>query len=522
MDPVRKIVSGRLRVQTAGPHPDANVLSAFAERALRETERAQVLAHLSECTDCRRIVFFALPDSAQTQKVLVAKDGLATRFALRWGTLVAVIAAAAILVVSTRHHDAVSVYKQAAPVKELGQMAAQLKTPADVGEMHARRAERENKTSAVLEYSEKKAIPAPKHMTAKPAGKFDFDQSGQVRMAPRSEDAELDKLQADSRSFGTLSKPEATPQPAAPAASPQPIGGLIETNGRSAYSATGQAQAAPAKIAMVQGNVGGTLFDPSGAVIPNATISITGPGNSRIARSDPAGKFSFDHLAPGSYTVKAEAPGFKVIEVQQVAVLVNKDSNLRLTLEPGTAAEAVEASAAATPNSISPSEASNAEIEVTSTVPAVESTTAAVRQSAKQTNAVARQKSAAQNSVSLGTAAQLSSLPQWTLSAKGTVQRSFDAGRTWQTVALTEAAFRSLCSVGTHVWVGGRAGALYHSADSGLTWTRLTPVSSGRKLGGDINQVNFSDPLNGEVGTTNSELWTTSDGGQTWNVQYRF
>src|SRR5262249_99268 len=227
-----------------------------------------------------------------------------------------------------------------------------------------------------------------------------------------------------------------------------------------------------------------------------------------------------DHLVPGSYTVKAEAPGFKATEVQQVAVLVNKDSNLRLTLEPGTASEAVEVSAAATTQSSTRTgQVANAEVEVTPAAPAVESTSAGVAENAKRTNAVARQKSVAQNSESHGTAALLSSFPQWTLSAKGAVQRSFDAGRTWQTVPVAKAAFLSLCSVGTHIWVGGKAGVLYHSADSGLTWTRLTPVSSGRKLGADINQVNFSDPLNGEVGTANSELWTTSDGGQTWNVQ---
>src|SRR5262249_1720594 len=141
------------------------------------------------------------------------------------------------------------------------------------------------------------------------------------------------------------------PASTAPAASPQPIAGLIQANGEPAYSATGQSQAALAKLAMVQGDLDGTVFDASGAMIPNATVSMNGPAGSRIARSDPAGKFSFDHLVPGSYTVKAEAPGFKATEVQQVAVLVNKDSNLRLTLEPGTASEAVEVSAAATTQS---------------------------------------------------------------------------------------------------------------------------------------------------------------------------
>ena len=523
MDPIRKIVSGRLRVQTSGPHPDADVLSAFAERALPEIERTQVLAHLAECTDCRQIVFFALPDSEEPQKVLLAKDrAVSTQFALRWGTLAVAIAVAAFLVVSIRHHGAVSVYQQAAPVKGPGQMAAELKTPADVAEMRVLRDNRASRTTTGLAYSEKKAIPAPKHMTAKPAGKFDFDESGQVRMAPRSEDAELDKLQANAKSFGALGKLEPAPASTAPAVSPHVSGGLIQANGnKPAYSVTGQGQTALAKLAVGQGNLDGTVFDPSGAVIPNATVSMNGLASSRIARSDPAGKFSFDHLVPGSYTVKAAAPGFKATEVQQVSVLVNKDSNLRLTLEPGTASEAVEVSAA-TRSSTSTSEVANAEVEVTATAPAVESTGAAVAQNAKQTNAVARQNSVAQNSESLGTAGLLSSLPQWTLSAKGRVQRSLDAGRTWQIVPVAKAAFRSLCSVGTHVWVGGKAGVLYHSADSGLTWTRLTLASSGHKLGADINQVNFSDPLNGEVGTVNSELWTTSDGGQTWNVQQRF
>ena len=38
--------------ETAG-HPDANLLAAFAENALPQSERATVLAHLAGCADCR-------------------------------------------------------------------------------------------------------------------------------------------------------------------------------------------------------------------------------------------------------------------------------------------------------------------------------------------------------------------------------------------------------------------------------------------------------------------------------------
>jgi hypothetical protein len=40
-------------------HPDAESLNAFAERALGEQERGRILAHLSECGRCRRVVYLA-------------------------------------------------------------------------------------------------------------------------------------------------------------------------------------------------------------------------------------------------------------------------------------------------------------------------------------------------------------------------------------------------------------------------------------------------------------------------------
>jgi hypothetical protein len=42
-----------------GQHPDADMLSAFAEQVLPEHERLETLAHLAVCSDCRQIVFLA-------------------------------------------------------------------------------------------------------------------------------------------------------------------------------------------------------------------------------------------------------------------------------------------------------------------------------------------------------------------------------------------------------------------------------------------------------------------------------
>lgn len=42
-----------------GTHPDAEVLTAFAEQLLSATERKDVLAHMAACGRCREVVFFA-------------------------------------------------------------------------------------------------------------------------------------------------------------------------------------------------------------------------------------------------------------------------------------------------------------------------------------------------------------------------------------------------------------------------------------------------------------------------------
>ncbi|MGH9509145.1 MAG: zf-HC2 domain-containing protein, partial [Terriglobales bacterium] len=58
------IVRERLQALASGPvglHPDADLLTAFCERTLTETERQQVIAHLALCADCRDAVALATP-----------------------------------------------------------------------------------------------------------------------------------------------------------------------------------------------------------------------------------------------------------------------------------------------------------------------------------------------------------------------------------------------------------------------------------------------------------------------------
>jgi len=61
----------------------------------------------------------------------------------------------------------------------------------------------------------------------------------------------------------------------------------------------------------------GQIIDPSGAVIPNATVTLTGPnGVERHGVADATGVFLFLGLSPGNYTVRTIAPGFSAAENQ--------------------------------------------------------------------------------------------------------------------------------------------------------------------------------------------------------------
>lgn len=85
------------RTPAPSPHPDADVLTAFAENTLAANERQQVIEHLSTCTDCRDIVFLAQPDAVPTQAVLAPKPRRLTWITWASGAAVVVVVASAVL-----------------------------------------------------------------------------------------------------------------------------------------------------------------------------------------------------------------------------------------------------------------------------------------------------------------------------------------------------------------------------------------------------------------------------------------
>ena len=87
-----------------------------------------------------------------------------------------------------------------------------------------------------------------------------------------------------------------------------------------------------------RGTVSGLVADSTGAVIPNATVTLTNQqtGVSRTATSNGEGLYRFDAVDLGMYTVKLTAHGFAPLSKNNVLVSANQTAQVDAQLTPGT------------------------------------------------------------------------------------------------------------------------------------------------------------------------------------------
>jgi Carboxypeptidase regulatory-like domain len=91
------------------------------------------------------------------------------------------------------------------------------------------------------------------------------------------------------------------------------------------------------------GRIFGGIADQTGGAIADATVIVTDVqrGISRTLTTDEAGEYSAPSLTPGTYTVRAEAKGFKAIERQNIIVGVGQDVRVDLSVQPGEQTQTV-------------------------------------------------------------------------------------------------------------------------------------------------------------------------------------
>jgi len=97
------------------------------------------------------------------------------------------------------------------------------------------------------------------------------------------------------------------------------------------------------------GTILGTVTDSTGAVVPNAKITVTNTATkvSFETVSNSAGDYNAPALNPGTYTVTAEARGFQKAVVTSFTLTVNQHARVDISLKPGAITETVEATAQA-------------------------------------------------------------------------------------------------------------------------------------------------------------------------------
>ena len=95
---------------------------------------------------------------------------------------------------------------------------------------------------------------------------------------------------------------------------------------------------------VTSGTIFDTVQDPTGALIPNASITATDPskGVTRTGTASSSGTFSLPNLPPGTYTVQVTYPGFETFS--KSGVILNAADNLNagiFTLKIGSTASSV-------------------------------------------------------------------------------------------------------------------------------------------------------------------------------------
>jgi len=96
-------------------------------------------------------------------------------------------------------------------------------------------------------------------------------------------------------------------------------------------------------LAQANGRIFGSITDPSGALIPGVSVTITDTerGTSRSLTTDESGAYNAPSLALGTYRIRAELPGFKTVERPNVVLEIAKELKIDLSLEPGALNEKV-------------------------------------------------------------------------------------------------------------------------------------------------------------------------------------
>lgn len=112
----------------------------------------------------------------------------------------------------------------------------------------------------------------------------------------------------------------------------------------------------------VSSSIIGRVVDPANAVLATAPVTLLdkNTGNSRAVTTDNSGVFRFTDVAPGTFSISIQAPGFKTFHMTELVVSASETRDVgTLTLQLGNTSESVTIMAEATPIQLASSEKSS-------------------------------------------------------------------------------------------------------------------------------------------------------------------
>jgi len=476
MPELPNIVRERLKVsRPTSAHPDPDVLTAFAERALPESERAVVMEHLARCHDCRDILALALPATVtvETARVpLPVRSGWLRAPVLRWGVVAAGFAV--LVVTGILEYPRYQTHGYTADLRQKKAPAASAQT-AQAG----RASESAKPTPGTPSVHASSA-----NVVATSASRVDGG-SANGGFAGSTRDVAASPVNEAGARSGTsaLKSPQLTAALPPSATLGGPLGNSpLAARAKQNSQLSRQQEAPPSADAVETQSQLVAANRPDQA--PSQPVQYEAKNQGQRIGQSGIGQSKEDRSFMDVTVDKAKAP--LPAPTQQATLLaprwaISATGGLLRSFDQGR---------------------TWASVDVKATFAGASQVVMAGNQSQKY------QPSAPDmNQLEVQSRAQ-SQAESKTLSKSRAASVAAPA--------VTIPVFRAISAAGLEVWAGGSAGVLYHSVDGGQQWTRVVLSASGVLLTGDIISIAFPDPQHGQITTSTQEFWFTTDGGQTW------
>ncbi|MGZ7092738.1 MAG: YCF48-related protein [Candidatus Angelobacter sp.] len=459
-------------------HPDADTLTAFVEQSLPSTERQTVVAHLSVCEPCRRVVVLtqSLLAEPATQTVLTPTP------VSRWRRLftpalgaAASLAAMAVIAVM---------------VLQLPQKSAQPSATPQAQDNH------QASVSPVRDQAP--ATEAKVAAPAQPAVTRSTSAAGMDLAVPAKEVAA--KREEPTRAKAAVA---AAPTVALPPASPAKAPVLTAALQKKDYVNTNFLASSSAGNVVLDGQ--STNFPAAPQPQPAATNSAFTASNSKITifadlPANAAGKSKARILTPAPPQEHSGWAFGKI--VQSTARTLRLHSPVG---SPALRAGALSSSTIGGPGMFSATLEKSQPSEI-SAAPEKAEAGGLARSDALSASAMAPS----------GFRSTDSAPASWKI-VGGKLMKS--AGQSqWDDaypVATSTMEFSFVNARGNDVWAGGSHASMIHSRDGGLTWET---VKLGDNASGTIVSI-IAGTMSVQVKTSDNQTWSSADGGKTWTLR---